>query len=75
MKRILSPLIEKPRLSRGEDAKHLARGLGVSSTLLAMAAVILAQYTPPPDPPPGRQTSFVESFQEVGCTQQANFLA
>ncbi|MBW4579932.1 MAG: hypothetical protein KME42_10210 [Tildeniella nuda ZEHNDER 1965/U140] len=42
---------------------------------LAFTAVILAQYNPPPDPPPRRQTSFTAGASQVaGRAVPASFL-
>ena len=63
------------RVSKPKDAPHLTRSIGVSTTLLAVATVILAQYTPPPDPPPGRQTTFTGNSHIVAGVQPTDYFA
>ncbi|PSB28065.1 hypothetical protein [Stenomitos frigidus] len=53
----------------------LARRSHVLSAGLAVTAMILSQYNPPPPKtPPGRQTSFTTSAQDIAKVPQLHVL-
>lgn len=54
--------------------RNLKTNMGLAGSLLSIAGILLLQYTPPTDPPPGRQTSFIGSPQEVATVQPMSAL-